>query len=105
MRCWLFPVPKRNGSCPYAGVLLPIAAARTKRMRVPPLAFFITKYFGSGVIIATAFIHVSLQSAPISITTLLLTYSSFLRRLSGLLARHVYLDLSRITAGQKGLPL
>jgi hypothetical protein len=28
-----------------------------------------------------------------------------LRRLSGLLARNVYLDLSRITAGQKGLPL
>jgi hypothetical protein len=28
-------------------------------MKVPPLAFFITKYFGSGVIIATAFIHVS----------------------------------------------
>ncbi|KAH6680564.1 Zinc/iron permease [Halenospora varia] len=39
------------------GALLPIAAARTRRMRVPPLAFFITKYFGSGVIIATAFIH------------------------------------------------
>ncbi|KAH8599712.1 Zinc/iron permease [Bisporella sp. PMI_857] len=39
------------------GALLPIAAARTKRMRVPPLAFFITKYFGSGVIVATAFIH------------------------------------------------
>jgi len=39
------------------GALLPIAAARTKRMKVPPLAFFITKYFGSGVIIATAFIH------------------------------------------------
>lgn len=31
-------------------------------MRVPPLAFFITKYFGSGVIIATAFIHVSKYS-------------------------------------------
>jgi hypothetical protein len=42
------------------GALLPIMAARTKRMRVPPLAFFITKYFGSGVIIATAFIHVSI---------------------------------------------
>ena len=41
------------------GALLPIVAARTKRMRVPPIAFFITKYFGSGVIIATAFIHVS----------------------------------------------
>ncbi|KAA8567616.1 hypothetical protein EYC84_008091 [Monilinia fructicola] len=39
------------------GALLPIAAARTKRLSVPPLAFFITKYFGSGVIIATAFIH------------------------------------------------
>jgi hypothetical protein len=29
------------------GALLPIAAARTKRMKVPPLAFFITKYFGT----------------------------------------------------------
>jgi hypothetical protein len=28
-------------------------------MSVPKLAFFIAKYFGSGVIIATAFIHVS----------------------------------------------
>lgn len=34
-------------------------AARSRKMRVPPLAFFIAKYFGSGVIIATAFIHVS----------------------------------------------
>ncbi|EHL00559.1 putative Zinc-regulated transporter 2 [Glarea lozoyensis 74030] len=39
------------------GALLPVAAARTKRMRVPKLAFFITKHFGSGVIITTAFIH------------------------------------------------
>jgi zinc transporter 1/2/3 len=39
------------------GALVPILAARTKRMHIPPLAFFITKYFGSGVIIATAFIH------------------------------------------------
>ncbi|KAL2075728.1 hypothetical protein VTL71DRAFT_671 [Oculimacula yallundae] len=39
------------------GALLPIALARTKRMHVPPVAFFIAKYFGSGVIIATAFIH------------------------------------------------
>lgn len=37
---------------------MPIIAARSKRMHVPPIAFFITKYFGSGVIIATAFIHV-----------------------------------------------
>ncbi|KAG9239085.1 Zinc/iron permease [Amylocarpus encephaloides] len=39
------------------GALLPVAAARTRRMRVPKLAFFITKHFGSGVIITTAFIH------------------------------------------------
>lgn len=39
------------------GALLPIAAARTRRMHVPKLAFFITKHFGSGVIITTAFIH------------------------------------------------
>ncbi|KAG4431651.1 hypothetical protein IFR05_012874 [Cadophora sp. M221] len=39
------------------GALLPIALARTKRMHVPPVAFFIAKYFGSGVIVATAFIH------------------------------------------------
>lgn len=39
------------------GALLPVAAARTRRMHVPKLAFFITKHFGSGVIITTAFIH------------------------------------------------
>ena len=45
------------------GALLPIALARTKRMHVPHVAFFIAKYFGSGVIIATAFIHVSIKSS------------------------------------------
>ncbi|KAL3423386.1 ZIP zinc/iron transporter [Phlyctema vagabunda] len=39
------------------GALLPVLAARNTRMHVPPVAFFIAKYFGSGVIIATAFIH------------------------------------------------
>ncbi|TEY35442.1 hypothetical protein BOTCAL_0593g00070 [Botryotinia calthae] len=54
------------------GALLPIAAARTKRMSVPPLAFFITKYFGSGVIIATAFIHL-LAPASANLTSPCLT--------------------------------
>ncbi|KAM3087285.1 low-affinity Zn(2+) transporter zrt2, variant 2 [Clarireedia jacksonii] len=54
------------------GALLPIAAARTKRMKVPPLAFFITKYFGSGVIIATAFIHL-LAPASSNLTSPCLT--------------------------------
>lgn len=39
------------------GTLLPIFLARSSRLRVPKLAFFIAKYFGSGVIVATAFIH------------------------------------------------
>ncbi|KAJ5050652.1 uncharacterized protein L3040_002527 [Drepanopeziza brunnea f. sp. 'multigermtubi'] len=41
----------------FLGALLPIALARTRRMHVPPMAFFVAKYFGSGVIVATAFIH------------------------------------------------
>jgi len=45
------------------GALLPVLAARTKRMHVPKLTFFIAKYFGSGVIIATAFIHLLAPAA------------------------------------------
>ncbi|EPQ64187.1 Bgt-2286 [Blumeria graminis f. sp. tritici] len=41
------------------GVLLPFAAVKSKRLRVPDWILTIMKYFGSGVIIATAFIHVS----------------------------------------------
>lgn len=43
------------GSC--LGAVAPIILARSSRMKVPKTAFFIAKYFGSGVIIATAFIH------------------------------------------------
>ncbi|KAL8906720.1 MAG: hypothetical protein Q9207_001846 [Kuettlingeria erythrocarpa] len=39
------------------GAVFPVYAARHRRTGVPPWAFFIVKYFGSGVIIATAFIH------------------------------------------------
>ncbi|ODV84398.1 hypothetical protein CANARDRAFT_8751 [[Candida] arabinofermentans NRRL YB-2248] len=39
------------------GSLFPIIATRFPAMRIPPLCFFIAKYFGSGVIVATAFIH------------------------------------------------
>lgn len=41
-----------------AGALFPIIATRHPSLRVPSWAFLFTKYFGSGVIIATAFIHV-----------------------------------------------
>ncbi|KAL8992493.1 MAG: hypothetical protein Q9169_007060 [Polycauliona sp. 2 TL-2023] len=39
------------------GALFPVYAARHKGVGVPAWVFFIAKYFGSGVIIATAFIH------------------------------------------------
>lgn len=41
----------------FLGAVAPIVLARSSRMQVPKTAFFIAKYFGSGVIIATAFIH------------------------------------------------
>ncbi|PKS06163.1 hypothetical protein jhhlp_007480 [Lomentospora prolificans] len=39
------------------GALVPIILARSSRVAFPRTAFFIAKYFGSGVIVATAFIH------------------------------------------------
>ncbi|KAF2769977.1 low-affinity zinc ion transporter-like protein [Teratosphaeria nubilosa] len=39
------------------GAWFPVYAARHKGVGVPDWAFFIAKYFGSGVILATAFIH------------------------------------------------
>lgn len=39
------------------GALLPIFLASTSRLRVPKLCFFVAKYFGSGVILATAWMH------------------------------------------------
>jgi len=39
------------------GATFPIFAKRNKSMRVPEWTFFVAKYFGSGVIVATAFIH------------------------------------------------
>lgn len=40
-----------------AGACFPIYAKRHKGLRVPEWTFFVAKYFGSGVIVATAFIH------------------------------------------------
>jgi zinc transporter 1/2/3 len=39
------------------GAIAPIMLARSSSMRVPKLAFFVAKYFGSGVIISTAWMH------------------------------------------------
>ena len=46
------------------GALFPVIARRTaESSRILAKAFFAAKYFGSGVIIATAFIHVSFSKA------------------------------------------
>ena len=39
------------------GAFLPLLSSRYSFIRLPPWVFFIAKFFGSGVIIATAFIH------------------------------------------------
>ncbi|KAI0103871.1 ZIP zinc/iron transport family [Nemania sp. FL0031] len=41
----------------FVGAVLPIILARHSKMKVNGTAFFIAKYFGSGVIIGTAFLH------------------------------------------------
>jgi len=37
--------------------MFPTFAKRVRYLRIPPLAFFLGKHFGTGVIIATAFVH------------------------------------------------
>jgi len=43
--------------CASSGALFPVIANRSKRINLPPYFFEFAKYFGSGVIFATAFIH------------------------------------------------
>ncbi|KAJ7850996.1 ZIP-like iron-zinc transporter [Mycena leptocephala] len=43
--------------CATTGTLFPVLAKRSTSLHVPKLLFEFAKYFGSGVIIATAFIH------------------------------------------------
>jgi zinc transporter 1/2/3 len=42
---------------PTASTLFPVLATRVRRLRIPLYLYLIARYFGSGVIIATAFIH------------------------------------------------
>lgn len=42
----------------FLGTWFPVFAARHRGVGVPSWMFFVAKFFGSGVIIATAFIHV-----------------------------------------------
>ncbi|KPI43407.1 Zinc-regulated transporter 2 [Cyphellophora attinorum] len=40
-----------------AGAGFPVVAKKVKWMKIPPKLFFFTKHFGTGVLIATAFVH------------------------------------------------
>lgn len=41
------------------GAGFPVVAKKVKWMNIPPKVFFFCKHFGTGVLIATAFVHVS----------------------------------------------
>jgi hypothetical protein len=41
------------------GAGFPVVAKKVKWIRIPPKVFFACKHFGTGVLIATAFVHVS----------------------------------------------
>jgi hypothetical protein len=45
------------------GAGFPLAAKKFKGLRIPPRVFFFCKHFGTGVLIATAFVHVSTDTA------------------------------------------
>ncbi|VVT54191.1 uncharacterized protein SAPINGB_P003952 [Magnusiomyces paraingens] len=39
------------------GVMFPLVSSRVRRLNMPPMVYFFAKYFGSGVIIGTSFVH------------------------------------------------
>lgn len=45
-----------------AGAVFPLLSSKHSFIRMPPMAFFFAKYFGSGVITATAFVHLLMPS-------------------------------------------
>lgn len=55
------------------GSFFPVLSSKYSFIRMPPLCFFVAKFFGSGVIIATAFIHL-LQPASASLSNDCLGY-------------------------------
>src|SRR5271170_232514 len=55
-------LPKILCSRLISGVLFPLCAKKLPRLHVPDIAFTFAKFFGSGVIIATAFIHLLASS-------------------------------------------
>lgn len=46
----------------FIGVMFPLVAARVKFVKLPFWVYFFARYFGSGVIVSTAFIHLLLEA-------------------------------------------
>ncbi|KAK6867023.1 Zinc-regulated transporter 1 [Candida tropicalis] len=46
-----------------AGALLPLIAAKWKRIKLPTWFFFLARYFGSGAIVSTAFVHLLVDTS------------------------------------------
>lgn len=72
-----------------AGAGFPLAAKKFKGLRIPPRVFFFCKHFGTGVLIATAFVHVSAICDQES-DTLLLKVGSYFLQLFNLSTIHVF---------------
>ena len=68
------------------GCGFPVVAKKVKWMKIPPKVFFFCKHFGTGVLIATAFVHVRLSSGSLNVSD---TYS-FSLQLSNLSTTHVF---------------
>jgi len=58
------------------GCGFPVVAKKVKWMKIPPKIFFFCKHFGTGVLIATAFVHVSTfnNMEGISLTSIASSY-------------------------------
>lgn len=46
-----------------AGALLPVVAVKWKRIKLPTMSIFLARYFGSGAIVATAFVHLLVDTS------------------------------------------
>jgi len=51
------------------GAGFPVTAKKIKWLKVPPTVFFACKHFGTGVLVATAFVHVGLQGLELHTLT------------------------------------
>jgi solute carrier family 39 (zinc transporter), member 1/2/3 len=56
------PLFLRTANSPVPGALFPLSAQKLPRLQIPNICFTFAKFFGSGVIIATAFIHLLASS-------------------------------------------